>query len=60
HMERLFQDYPEIVCGIMEKLYRLDGVPRSKILKMIRRETSKKVKTKDMVSDIIKIGRALL
>jgi len=60
HMERLFQVYPEIVCGIMEKMHRVEGMPRTKMLKLIRKEASKKINTKDLISDGIKIGRALL
>lgn len=60
HMERLFQTYPGLVCSILEKIYRVDGAPRSKILKLIRKEASGKVSTKDLVSDVIKIGRTLL
>jgi electron transfer flavoprotein-quinone oxidoreductase len=60
HMERLFQVYPEIVCSIMEKMHRVEGIPRTKMLKILRKEASKKIKTKDLISDGIKIARALL
>ena len=60
HIERLFQIYPHIVCSILEKMYRVDGVPRNKMLKLIKKEILKNVKTGELISDGIKIGRALL
>lgn len=60
HMERLFQTYPEIISNILEKIYRVEGTPRSKILKLARKETLAKVGLKDLISDSIKVGRALL
>ncbi len=60
HMERLFQAYPQILASILEKLYRVDGTPRSKLLHLARKEALKKVGLKNLVADGIKIGRALL
>jgi electron transfer flavoprotein-quinone oxidoreductase len=60
HMERLFQTYPQVLAGIMEKVYRVDGVPRSKLLRLARKEALKEVGIKDLIADGIKIGRSLL
>ncbi len=60
HMERLFQAYPEIAGNILEKIYRVEGVPRPKLLRLARKEALKKVKLTDLVSDGIKIGKSLL
>jgi electron transfer flavoprotein-quinone oxidoreductase len=57
---RLYQTYPEIICNILEKIYRVEGIPRSKIMKLGRREALDKVAFKDMIADGIKIGRGLL
>jgi electron transfer flavoprotein-quinone oxidoreductase len=59
-MERLFGTYPQIVCSILEKMYRVEGIPRAKITKLIRKEALGKVKMRDLISDSIKVGRALL
>jgi electron transfer flavoprotein-quinone oxidoreductase len=59
-MERLFQTYPQVLAGILEKVYMVDGKPRSKLLRLARKEALKKVGLKDLISDGIKIGRALL
>ena len=59
-LERLFQTYPNVLAGVMEKMYRADGVPRSKLLRLARREALKKVGLKDLIADAIKIRKALL
>ncbi len=60
HLERLSRTYPQILAGIMEKMYRVDGVPRSKLLRLVRKEALKKAGLKDLITDGIRIGRALL
>jgi len=60
HIERLFQTYPEIVCSMLEKMYRVEGIPRSKIMKLSRKEALAKVKLRDLISDGIKVGKSLL
>ena len=60
HLERLFQTYPRILTNIMEKAYRADGVPRSKLLHLARKEALKEAGLKDLIADGIKIGRSLL
>jgi electron transfer flavoprotein-quinone oxidoreductase len=60
HLERLYDTYPHILSGIMEKMYRVEGVPRTKLLGLARREALKKVGLADLIADGIKIGRSLL
>ena len=60
HTDRLFQTYPQIISGLMEKIYRVDGVPRSKLLHLVRKEALSRVGIKDLISDGIRIGKALL
>ncbi len=60
HIDRLFETYPELACRIFEKIYRVDGVPREKIMKLIRRELKEKVGNREFLGDAYKIGRALL
>ncbi len=60
HLQRLFQTYPQVLAGVMEKLYRVDGMPRSKLLSLARKEALKRIGLKDLIADGIKIGRALL
>jgi electron transfer flavoprotein-quinone oxidoreductase len=60
HMERLFQAYPQVLASIFERLYRVDGTPKSKLLRLARKEALKEVGLTNLVADGIKIGRALL
>jgi len=60
HMDRLFRVYPGLACDILEKIYRVDGMPRDKMLKLIRKEATKKVNLKDLLADGIRIKRGLL
>jgi electron transfer flavoprotein-quinone oxidoreductase len=60
HVDRLYGTYPQILTGIMEKMYKVDGTPRSGIFGLARREAAKEVGIRNLVSDSIKIGRALL
>lgn len=60
HIDRLFGTYPELVCSIFEKIYRVEGIPKDRLLKLIRKEASGKVKMTELLYDGIKMGRALL
>jgi electron transfer flavoprotein-quinone oxidoreductase len=60
HMERLFEAYPQLLTGIFEKLYRVDGSPRPGLFRLTRREVMKIIGLRRLVSDGIRIGRALL
>jgi electron transfer flavoprotein-quinone oxidoreductase len=59
-LERLFRTYPQVLAAIMEKLYRTDGAPRSKLLRLARKEALKEVGLTDLIADGFKIGRSLL
>ncbi len=58
--ERLSQTYPQVIADVMEKIYRVDGVPRSKLISIARKEAMKEVGIKHLISDGIKISRTLL
>jgi electron transfer flavoprotein-quinone oxidoreductase len=60
HIDRLFETYPELLCNIFEKIYRVEGLPRDKMLKLIRKEMAGKVKLTELLSDGLKMRRALL
>jgi electron transfer flavoprotein-quinone oxidoreductase len=59
-MERLYQTYPKLLSNVMEKLYRADGTPRSKLWRLVRREALEEVGIKNLIADGFRIGRALL
>ncbi len=60
HRENIFKKYPRVLANIMETLYRVDGRPRSRLLRLVRREVLRQVGLKDIIADGIKIGRSLL
>jgi electron transfer flavoprotein-quinone oxidoreductase len=60
HLDRLYQTYPYILAGIMEKIYRAGGAPRSKLWRLARREALKEVGLKNLIADGFRIGKALL
>ena len=60
HLERLFRTYPQILANIMEKIYKSDGVSRSKLLRLVRKEMLKEVGFTGLIADGFKIGRSLL
>ena len=60
HIDRLYKTYPQVLAGIMEKVYKVDGTPRTKLLRLARREALNEIGLKDFITDGIKIGRALL
>jgi electron transfer flavoprotein-quinone oxidoreductase len=60
HLERLYRTYPQVIASVMEKVYRVDGVPRSKLLRLARKEALKEAGLAGLISDGFKIGRSLL
>ncbi len=59
HIDRIYNEYPELICSMMEHIYRIDGTPKMSIPKLILRETKEKVGLKNVVSDLLTAWRAL-
>jgi len=57
---RLHKLYPEIACGLAERIFRVDGQPRKKFLSLVREVIKGKVSLWQLVKDAIKAGRAML
>jgi electron transfer flavoprotein-quinone oxidoreductase len=60
HMDRLYRTYPKLLVNIMDRIYHTGGAPRSKLLRLIRKEALKEVGLKNLIADGFKIGRSLL
>jgi electron transfer flavoprotein-quinone oxidoreductase len=60
HSDRLYQTYPKLLSGIMEKIYRPGGAPRLRLWPLVRREAFKELGIKNLIADGFRIGRALL
>jgi len=59
HIERIYNEYPELVCSMMEHIYRIDGTPKTSIPKLMLREAREKVGLKNVLSDLFTAWRAL-
>jgi electron transfer flavoprotein-quinone oxidoreductase len=59
-IDRLFETYPALVCQIFENIYKVDGQPRQKMLKVMRQAAKGKVGLSNLLSDGLKMGRGLL
>lgn len=59
HIDRIYNEYPDLVCSMMEHLYRVDGTPKTSIPKLILAEVKEKVGLKNAISDALTAWRAL-
>ncbi len=59
HIDRIYNEYPELVCSMMEHIYRIDGTPKTSIPKLIMREVKEKVGLKNAISDLLTAWRSL-
>jgi len=59
HIDRIYNEYPELVCSMMEHIYRIDGTPKVSIPKLIMREVKERVGMKNAFSDLLTAWRAL-
>ena len=57
---RLYKLYPEIACGVVERIFKVDGKPRKKFLSLGGEVIKGKVSLWQLVKDGIKAGRAML
>jgi electron transfer flavoprotein-quinone oxidoreductase len=56
----IYEEYPEIICGVGRKIYRVDGKPRKKIGSILRAEMKGKISIWHFLRDMIRAGRALV
>ncbi len=59
HIDRIYNEYPELVCSMMEHIYRIDGTPKTSIPKLMLREAREKVGLKNLLGDLFTAWRAL-
>jgi len=59
HIDRIYNEYPDLVCSMMEHLYRIDGTPKTSIPKLVLREVKEKIGLKNAISDALTAWRAL-
>lgn len=59
HNNRIFSQYPELLCGIMDEIYRINGTPKDNITKLLLRKVKKTVGLKNVVADVYSGWRSL-
>jgi electron transfer flavoprotein-quinone oxidoreductase len=59
HNDRIYQEYPDLVCGIMEYLYKINGGPKENLSKLFLKTAKEKVGLKNLAADGFSAWRAL-
>lgn len=59
HNDRIYSQYPELVCSLMDEIYRIDGTPKDTMTKLLLRKVKEKVGLKNMLADVYSGWRAL-
>ncbi len=59
HIDRLYQAYPEVLCGFFDRVYRIDGAPKEKLPKLFLRKAREQMTTGDLLSDAFTAWRAV-
>lgn len=57
---RLYDLYPSLACGLAERVFRVDGRPKKKLLRLARHEMKGKMSMWQLARDVARMGRALL
>jgi len=58
--DRLFTVYPQVIAALMEDLYRSDGTPKQRLVRIARRAAKGRVSTRRFVADLFAAGRGFL
>lgn len=59
HNDRIYNQYPELVCSMMDEIYRIDGQPKDNMTKMMLRKVKETVGLKNLLADVYGGWRAL-
>jgi electron transfer flavoprotein-quinone oxidoreductase len=59
HNDRIYNEYPEMVCSLMEQIYRIDGAPKENISKLFLKTAREKVGLGKIMADAFGAWRAL-
>ncbi len=59
HNNRIYNEYPELVCSLMEQLYRIEGTPKENLSKLFLKAARDKVGLKNLAADGFSAWRAL-
>lgn len=59
HIDRIYNEYPDLACGVMERIYRVDGTPKTSIPALVLREVKKRIGLKNAIADALAAWRGL-
>lgn len=59
HNDRIYSQYPELVCSLMDRIYRIDGTPKQTMTRMVLGEAREKIGLKNLLADVYSGWRAL-
>jgi electron transfer flavoprotein-quinone oxidoreductase len=59
HNDRIYSQYPELVCGMMDEIYRIDGQPKDTMTRLLLRKVKETVGVKNLLADVYSGWRAL-
>jgi electron transfer flavoprotein-quinone oxidoreductase len=59
HNDRIYNEYPEFMCGFMDYIYRINGAPKENVSKLILKAAREKVGLGNLLADGFSAWRAL-
>lgn len=59
HNDRIYNEYPELLCDAMERIYRIDGTPKEGLAGMLMRAARGKIGLRNLAADLYSGWRAL-
>jgi len=59
HNDRIYNEYPEMVCSMMESIYRIEGAPKENMTKLFLKTAKNKVGLANLAADAFSAWRSL-
>jgi electron transfer flavoprotein-quinone oxidoreductase len=59
HNNRIYHEYPEMMCDFMENIYKIEGVPKNNVSRVFLQSATKKVGLGKLLADGFSAWRSL-
>jgi len=59
HNNRIYQEYPELICSFMENIYKIDGASKENVTKQFLKSAREKVGIGNLLADGFSAWRSL-
>ncbi len=59
HNDRIYNEYPELMCSFMEYIYRINGAPKENLSKLFLKSAKEKIGLGNLLADGFSAWRAL-